>query len=67
MCCVVNLYFELHTAEPQREEKAHNAESGYRGYTNYGYRRGRRLATIKRSDTEAIQIKGTAMGEKEQQ
>ena len=44
----------------QREEKGDNKESGYRGCTNQGYRIGKGTATIKRTDTETIQIKGVA-------
>ena len=46
----------------EREGKGDNKESGNRGYTDQGYRRERerRRATIKRAETEAVQIKGTA-------
>ena len=40
---------------PQREQKGGNKESGNRNYTDQGYRRGRRTATRKRAQTEAIQ------------
>ena len=39
-----------------------NKESECKGYINQGHHRGRRIATIKKADTEAIQIKRTAKG-----
>ena len=48
---------------PQREEKGDNKVSCYRSYRNQGCRGGRRMSTIKRTDTEAIEIKGVAEGE----
>ena len=59
MVGTVNVY---KSRVPHREEKEDNKESGYRGYTNQVYRRGRRRATIKRADTEATQNKRTAVG-----
>ena len=41
----------------EKEEKGDNKESGNRGDTDQGCRRGRRRATIKRADIEAIQSK----------
>ena len=39
---------------PQNGEKGDNEESGYSGYTNQAYRRGRRRATMKRAEKKAI-------------
>ena len=47
---------------PQRDEKRGNKESGCGGCRSQGYNRGRKQATIKRVDTEAIRIQGTAEG-----
>ena len=45
---------------PQWEKKRDNKESRHGGYTNQGYRRERRMVTVRRADTEVVQIKGTS-------
>ena len=42
-------------------EKDDNKESGNGGYTKKAYHKGRKRATIKKTDEEAIQMKGTAV------
>ena len=47
---------KLKSRVPQRDEKEYHTQSGY---SNSGYHKGRTRATIKRADTEAIQIQRT--------